>query len=306
MERRWVPYVVWVVIGVVWSTTWIVIRVGVQAVPPLTYAAVRTVLAAVTLLVLAQLFHGARRPSGSEIRFWALVGVPQLGVPYAVIFWAEQSISSGLTAILFATFPTFTALFSHVLLEDEPLSVRKIGGTVLAVMAVGALIGPAWRDASAALLPSVGILVAAASSAGGAVLVRRHGRATSTLWLTAIQVAAGATVLTTLAVLFERNRAFPLTPFTIVSVLYLAWVITVGCYLSLFWLLKRLDATFVSMGTILETALAVLFGVWWLGEAVGPRLVIGLLGVATSVALVVIPGRRETAPVPPPEHPELP
>lgn len=292
MERRWLPYVVWVVVGVVWSTTWVVIRAGVEDLPPFTYAATRTVLAAATLLVLAQVFHGSRRPPAGELRFWALIGLPQLGVPYAIIFWAEQSISAGLTAILFATFPTFTVLLSHALLEHERLTARKLGGTLLAIGAVGLVVGPDWGGAWDAAVPSVAVLVAAGSSALGAVLVRRHGRTTSTLWLTAMQVASGGAMLTVLALLFERDRSVVITPFAVWSVLYLAWVITVGCYLGLFWLLKRLDATFVSMGTILETALAVLLGVWWLGETAGVRLVLGLALVGASVWLVAIPARR--------------
>ena len=105
-----VIYLVWLTIGLVWGTTWGVIRIGLTDLPPLTFAALRTGLAAVTLVSIANLVDRGRRPVGADLRFWLLMGIPQLGIPYALIFWAEQTITSSLTAILFATFPAFTSL----------------------------------------------------------------------------------------------------------------------------------------------------------------------------------------------------
>ena len=135
VRNRLLPFGVWLGIGLVWGTTWGIIRIGLRDLEPLTFAASRTVLAAVTLLVMAQIVDGSRRPKRGEVWFWMALGVPQIGVAYALIFWAEQPISSGLTAILFATFPAFTAVAAHFLLRDERLSLGKVGGTALALAA---------------------------------------------------------------------------------------------------------------------------------------------------------------------------
>lgn len=283
------PYAVWLGTGLVWGTTWGAIRVGLQDLPPFTFAAARTLLAGATLLILAQVVHRARRPVGKEFWFWVVVGVPQLGLPYALVFWAEQTISSGLTAMLFATFPAFTAVIAHFFLESESLTVSTVVGVVLALAAVAVLAGPTGQ---VRLLPSLAVVGASVAAAVGAVVVRRHGRHVSTLWLTAIQVVAGAVFLTLLALLLERDQAVRVTMRSALSVAYLAWVVTVGCYMGMFWLLKRLDATFVSMGVILETSVAVVLGALALGEVLNVRLVAGLGLVAISVALVV---RRSSA-----------
>jgi drug/metabolite transporter (DMT)-like permease len=283
LGTRWFPYLVWLGTGLVWGTTWGVIRIGLRDLPPFTFAATRTLLAGLTLLVAAYIFDRARRPTGREWWFWILVGVPQLGLPYALVFWAEQRISSGLTAMLFATFPAFTAVLSHFALEGETLTVGTVGGVTLAILAAGILVGPSGQ---APLMPSLAVLGASLSAAVGAVAVRRHGRRVSTLWLTAIQIAAGAAFLTFCAVLLDRGTEMRVTPRAILSVLYLAWVVTVGCYLGMFWLLKRLSATFVSMGVVLETSVAVVIGALALGEAVSLQLTLGLALVAVSVTLV--------------------
>jgi len=280
----WLPYVVWLGTGLVWGTTWGVIRVGLQDLPPFTFAATRTLLAGATLLIVAQLFDPGRRPHRKGLWFWILVGIPQLGFPYALVFWAEQTISSGLTAMLFATFPAFTALGAHFVLEGETLTGGTVGGVVLAIAAVAVLVGP--TGSAPPILPSLAVLGASLSAAIGAVAVRRHGRHVSTLWLTAIQIMAGAAFLSLLAGLLEHGSDVRVTARAALSVAYLAWVVTVGCYLGMFWLLKRLNATFVSMGVILETTVAVMLGVLTLGETVSTRLILGLALVGVSVTLV--------------------
>ncbi len=291
MSNRLLPGVVWVGIGLVWGTTWGVIRIGLRDLEPLTFAASRTALAAVTLLALAQVMDRRRRPNGREIWFWMAIGLPQIGVPYALIFWAEQYISSGLTAILFATFPAFTAVAAHFLLRDERLSLGKVSGTTLALFSVFLLVGPAG-GAAPPIAAVVGVLVASVASAVGTVIVRRHGRETSTLWLTALQITSAAVFLSALALTFERGAPMALTPSAIGSIVYLALAVTVGCYLGLFWLLKRLEATFVSMGVIFETAVGVFFGSVALSEPLGWRVLGGLVVMGLSIWLVTVRRRR--------------
>jgi drug/metabolite transporter (DMT)-like permease len=226
------------------------------------------------------------------------MGLPQIGVPYALIFWAEQSISSGLTAILFATFPAFTAVAAHFLLRDEPLSLGKVSGTALAMVSVVLLVGPSL-GAALPIAAVVAVLIASVASAVGAVMVRRHGRETSTLWLTALQVSSAAVLLGALAVTLERDASMTFTAAAIGSIVYLALAVTVGCYLGLFWLLKRLEATFVSMGVIFETAVGVFFGSVALSEPLGWRLLGGFGVMGLSIYLVTV-GRRGVTAVGPP------
>ncbi len=290
---------VWVGIGLVWGTTWGVIRIGLRDLEPLTFAASRTVLAAVTLLAVAQIVDGSRRPKRREVWFWMAIGLPQIAVPYALIFWAEQYISSGLTAILFATFPAFTAVAAHFLLRDERLSLWKASGTALALVSVVLLVGPTRGAMPPPPIAAVSaVLVASVASAIGAVTVRRHGRETSTLWLTALQVSSAAVLLGALAVTLERDASMTFTAAAIGSIVYLALAVTVGCYLGLFWLLKRLEATFVSMGVIFETAVGVFFGSVALSEPLGWRLLGGLSVMGLSIYLVTVRRRGVTTVVP--------
>ena len=159
---------------------------------------------------------------------------------------------------------------------------------MLAVVAVGMLVNPFSEVTALPVLPVLMVMVGVMSASTGAVVVRGHGRSTSTLWLGALQVLSGGLVLGVIAFVTERGEPIVVSAFTVGAVLYLSLVVTVGCYLGLFWLLKRLDATFVAMGTILETGLAVVLGAVFLDEVVGGNGVAGLVLVAISVALVSV------------------
>ncbi len=106
-----------------------------------------------------------------------------------------------------------------------------------------------------------------------------------------------------LALVFERGADARFSARAVLAILYLAYPVTVGCYLGLFWLLKRVDATLVSMGVILETAVGVFAGSWILGEVLELRVWFGLGLVAASVAVLALPGRVWRRP---PADPVLP
>ena len=291
---RAVPYLVWLAVTGVWGTTWVVIRIGLQDLSPLLFSAARATLGASVFLVVAALTAWRRRPKASELRFWALVGIPQLGLPYALVFWAQQTISSGLTATLFATFPAFTAVTAHFLLRDEPLSWIKMAGTLLAFLGVAVLVSSGDGVSAMAAAPIVGVLVAAASGAIAAVIVRQHGRHTSTIWLTAIEIAGAAAFLMLLAIAIEPSPRVALTTRAVLSTAYLGIVVTGGCNFGLFWLLKRLDVTLVSMSVGGEATVAVFLGAFILGEPLGLRALLGLSLVVASVALVSLHSHAET------------
>lgn len=251
------------------------------------FAASRTMLAAAALVVYAVTRHRDKLPGArGAVWFWLAMGVPQIGAPYALIFWAQQHLDSGLTAMLFATFPVFTTVVAHFVLHDEPLTVRRMSGVLLGVVAVAILVGKPGGFVAPPILPVLAVLLASFSGAVGTVLVRRHGRETSTIWLTALQVTAGAGFLGILAVVFERGDVVRVTPDSVLAVVYLALVVTVGCYIGLFWLLKHLEASVVSMGVVLETTVAVFVGAVILGELLTSTNVLGLTLVAFSIWFV--------------------
>src|SRR6476661_8615471 len=141
MSLRGRPLLVYVCLCAVWGSTWLVIKIGLRDLPPLSFAGFRMALAC---LLLAPFAWGRPwRLSRREAVFVAVAGFLQIGLSYALLFTATQWIESGLAAILFASFPIWVGVFAHFLLPEEPLTRRAIGAAVLGLAGVAMIEAPA-------------------------------------------------------------------------------------------------------------------------------------------------------------------
>jgi drug/metabolite transporter (DMT)-like permease len=104
---------VWLLLCLIWGSTWAFIKLGLRDLPPLTFVSLRFVIAIALLLLIAHLRRARWPRARGEWRFLAATGVLAFTVNYGLIFWGEQYISSGLAALLQATIPLFGLLIAH-------------------------------------------------------------------------------------------------------------------------------------------------------------------------------------------------
>ena len=253
---------------VIWGSTWSVIKLGLRDLPPLFFAGSRMLLAALVLLPFA-LRAGLRRQGRSAIRSMAFVGLLQIGIPYALLFAAQQWVPSGLAAVLFATFPVWLVLVASVLLHDEPLTPRKILAALLGIAGVGLLELPALRGQAMSPLAALG---------GGLVLA-------ASVTIAFVQVFAGALFLSALSSALEHGRPFTFTPLSAFALVYLALLGTAVTYLFLFWLIPRVPISAIGAIPLLDTTVAVILGAALLGEHLGWPLLAGGALVLCGAAL---------------------
>lgn len=283
-----------------WGSTWLFNKIGLRDLPPLTFAATRMALAAAVLLPFAAR-AGLRGLRGRELRKIGGVGMLQIGVPYALLFVAQQWVPSGLSAVLFATFPVWLLLLARALLPGQQLTPVKIAAAVLGFAGVAILQAPALRGASLQTGAALGgslIVAAACLVALANVLVRRVLGGTSPVVLTFVQVLAGSLLLIALAALLERGRAPVWSPRALAAVAWLAVLGTALPFLALFWLLERVPMAAIGAIPLLDTTIAVSLGALVLGEPIGWTLVAGGGLVLTATALANLTGaaRLEVTP----------
>src|SRR5262245_31956683 len=160
---------------VIWGSTWLVIKLGYGGLGPFTVAALRFLLAGVVLALIVPAL-GARWPRGRLEWFVVVsVGVVLFGADYGLIYWGEQFIDSGLTAILFATLPLFTVALAHVYIPGDWVTARKLAGTLLAFVGVIALFGESLQLDIEKLGPMAAIIAASICAAAAGVVTKRHG-----------------------------------------------------------------------------------------------------------------------------------
>jgi drug/metabolite transporter (DMT)-like permease len=224
------------------------------------------------------------------------LGVVQISVPYGLVFWGEEYISSGLSAVLFATLPFFVAIFSHLLVVEK-LTRNKVAGIA---MSFGGLIAIFWKDLTAAqnlatqyyTLGSLAVVGSAASGALGNVVVKRHAEALDPVANVLVQHLVGAGALFSLGFIVESGAPLNFQPTAIAAILYLGVVGSALGFVSLYWLLKKTSATNASMITFVNPIVALFLGWLILGEIPEPNVGLGAFLILAGLYLALKPVGR--------------
>ncbi|MEO8432048.1 MAG: EamA family transporter [Acidobacteriota bacterium] len=294
---------VYVFCCVVWGSTWLIIRVGVRDVPPLRLAALRMALACLVLVPLALRAQARVRPTAAEWAGVAWAGFLQIGVAYAAIFFAATRIESGLSAVLFGAFPIWVALLAHVLLPDEPLTLRTGAAALVGLAGVAIIEGPAALQGITGRSESVwvgGLLVFASSlvSAYSNIYVKKRLGRVSPVVNVWGQTFVGSIALFAATFLFERGQPAHWTPSAIGSLLYLAIPGTVLTFIALYWLVPRVPMSVIGTIPLVDTVIAVILGAIILGESLPLRVFAGgaliLVGVVLATIAPQSPNRGAT------------
>src|SRR3954469_20564672 len=127
---------VWIILAIIWSTTWIFIKVGLADLPPIAFSSARFILSVVILFIVVRVQGITLPKTAPEWRLAALTGVLQFSINYSCVFWAEQHITSGLAAVLQATIPVFGLAIGWIFLKDERVTFQKIAAIALGMCGV--------------------------------------------------------------------------------------------------------------------------------------------------------------------------
>jgi drug/metabolite transporter (DMT)-like permease len=275
-----------------WSTGFIVARYATRDAGPLTFLAVRMVIAA-SLLALVAVGTRSPRPSAVQTRWLVVSGLGMHAVYLGGVFIAiDLGMPSGVGALIAGLHPVVTALAARRVLHEQLVRLQWIGvglgflGVVAVV--VDRLLAHSTGLTGWALLGS-GLSVLGMS--GGTLVQRRYAAQAPLLWGTVVQYSASAVVLGIGAVVFERIDI----RFTTQTWFALAWavlVLSIAAVLIMLWLLQRQAAAKVSSLFFLTPALSALEGALLFGERLGPLAVVGLVVGLMGVALVTRPGPR--------------
>ena len=164
---------VWVILCGIWGSTWLFIKLGLEDLPPLTFAGIRFVIACAILFTWIRIRRLQLPTTRSDWIFLAVTGILSFGLNYGLVFWGEQYISSGLAALLQATLPAFGLVFAHFHLPGERLSWARIGGVVLGVFGVGVVFSNQLAvSGRQALAGCVALILSALFAAYANVLVK--------------------------------------------------------------------------------------------------------------------------------------
>jgi drug/metabolite transporter (DMT)-like permease len=234
--------------------------------PPLSFVAIRFAIA-IAVLVAVSVGHVRLLPRrGSDYVMLAATGVLMFAVNYALLFWGELHVSSGLAAVLQASIPIFGMVFAHLMLPDEPLRLQKLAGALLALGGV-AVICARLLDFNGliAFWGGLGIVFGAAGAAFSNVLLKARAIEIAPAMLAAWQMIFGTAPLLLIGFVVDGNPLhFHWTRMSIFCLLYLAIIGSALTFLLLYWLLPRMTVTNLQTISLITPPGAVMLG-WWIG-----------------------------------------
>jgi drug/metabolite transporter (DMT)-like permease len=267
MQRLdWKIPAAWLTLCIVWSSTWLAIKVGLRDLPPISFVAVRFVIAAGILVLISAGRVRLRPPRRSDYVTLALTGSLMFGLNYTLLFWGELYVSSGLAAVLQATIPIFGMIFAHWLLPEEPLRLQKLLGAFVALGGVMLICARLLSfNGLLAFWGGVGIALGGAAAAFSNVVLKKRAIDLPPAMLAAWQMIFGVIPLLVLGFVVEGSPThFRWTSMSIFCLLYLAVVGSSFTFLLLYWLLPRMTVTNLQTISLITPPGAVMLG-WALG-----------------------------------------
>ena len=282
------PLLIWLLLCIIWGTTWIFIKFGLDDLPPITFAASRFTVAVILLLPIL-LFWKLEFPKGKRI--WTLIfisGFLQFFFNYSLLFWGEQHISSGLAAVLQATIPAFGLVLARIYVGEE-ITTLKVVSILLGMLGVTVIFYEQLNlNGTLALMGSLAIVIGAFGAAYASVLTKAKLQGFNPAAMVFCQMLIGLMPLWIVSLATEGNPyRYHWNLKAIICVLYLAIMGSIVAFWLYYWLLSKMDVTKAMMIALVTPLVAVFVGSYF-GEKLQSQTILGGCLILASVFLIVI------------------
>jgi drug/metabolite transporter (DMT)-like permease len=296
----WKTLSAFAIIYFVWGSTFLAIRIGVREVPPFLFAAMRFLVAG-SALYFWMIAHGERSPTARQWGSISLLATLIFVVDYGLVFWAEQRVPSGITAVMMATIAAFMALSEIIFLRTQRLTFRLAVALLLGIGGVAVLVSRSLRLGGAPVDRSgaVALIIGAIGWSIASAFSRKLPLPASKVMSSGAQMLAGGIFLAIVAAALGEFRGFH--PSTVsraawLSLLYLIVFGSIIAFTAYVWLIHHESPTRVGTYAYVNPVIAVLLGYFLAGEALGPRTFLGMVLVLISVVVITTtPAKKSVA-----------
>ena len=292
-NQRFLTLLAFTTVYLVWGSSYLAIRVGVQDLPPALFAGVRFIIASLLLGTYARLTGQAFPATRREWKTIIVVGLLLMAGGNGLVVWGEQWVPSGLAALIVASVALWIAYFGTLGAHGEALTPRSIGGLILGFSGVTVLLAPSGVEFSfAQLRGEVAVAVAAMLWAAGTIYARRRKPRTPALMSAAMQMLSGGVMLCTLGLLEGEASRWVWTPNGMWSLTYLTVFASCFAYSAYVWLMHAVTPAQLGTYAYVNPAIAVVLGNWLLAETLSRSEITGMLIILAGVVLVSTAPRR--------------
>jgi drug/metabolite transporter (DMT)-like permease len=284
---------VFILLGTIWSSSFMWIKIAVQEVGPITLVAFR-VLFGLLFGVTVILIQRVRLPR--SLKEWSpvlILGITNVAIPFFLISWGEQSIDSAVAAILDATVPLFTILIAHYLLHDDKMTVPKVLGLLMGFAGVVILMSKDIGASFGSVLGQLAVVLASAFYAGSNVYARKTTENTPGILRSAGPLVSATVVMWLATPLVESPVKIPQLGITWIALLFLGILGSGLAFVLSYYLIHEIGPTRTSMVTYLFPLGGVILGVAFLNEALSWQVFVGAVLVVLSLVVANMQPRKQ-------------
>lgn len=284
-------YAAWAAVCLIWGTTYLGIRVALDAIPPFLMAGFRWIAGGTVLVSILK----ARGETIPERRSWpalAILGVLLIGFGNGGVVWAEQTVPSGLTAVLAAMNPFWLVSLDAVVGSGERPSRRRMTGLAVGFVGVVVLVWPELRMGGRGPGFVVGLLatqLACLGWAAGSTCARRRSRAENVLAAAALEMLFAGFLMLGIGLATHEWARLRFEAKSAGALAYLTVVGSIGAFPAYAYALKHLPVATVSLYAYVNPVIAMVLGALLLGEPFGIRILAAAAIILSGMALVRSP-----------------
>ena len=276
-------------LALIWGTTWVAIKYSVAGIPPIAGATLRSIIAALVLGMFAKLKGMDLALPRGALKYIIGTAILLYVLNYGLVYWGEQYLNAGVTAIFFASSPLTIAIASNFLFKNHSFHFHKFLGILLGLCGIVVVFYDQLlitNFSRPVILASIGISIAAVAGAFNVLIVKRHLMAVAPITITIHQMLWGALGLGIVATLKGELTTLHYSRPAIAATLYLAVVGSAFTFVSYYKLLRKISAITISTISYLTPVVAVFTGWLLLDEPISLRAMMGAGAIFCSIAII--------------------
>jgi len=276
---------VFLLLGAIWSSSFMWIKIAIQEVGPITLVAFRALFGFLfgAVVVLVQRVELPR-----TFKAWTpllVIGLTNIAIPFFLISWGELHIDSAVASILDATVPLFTILIAHFLLHDDKITLPKATGLIIGFAGIVILMSKDIGASSNSLLGQAAIILASIFYAVSAIYIRKTTEDTPGILRSAGPLVSATAVMWLGAVIFESPVHIPQLGITWVALLFMGVLGSGLAFVMAFYLIHEIGPTRTSMVTYIFPLGGVILGVTFLHEQLTWQVFAGAVLIVSSLVI---------------------
>lgn len=274
----------YVLICLIWGSTWLAIRIGLNSLTPIFSAGLRFSSAAVFVYLMMKFRKISLQTDPHSVKLYLILAVFSFIIPYGLVYWSEQFIPSGLTSIIFAVMPFFVILFSKIFIPESAVRGDQIIGAVIGFGGIVIIFSENLViDITGYMMGMLSVLLSSFIQGWVAVHLKKHGGKLDPLAMNFIPLVLAGVIMTLFGLFFEDRTNWICNASAVGSIIYLGLFGTSIAFTTYYWLMKKINVVLLSLSTLITPIIAVALGWMILDEKLSIRELFGSVLVLIGI-----------------------